>query len=405
MIEQESQVGGVSHQVGLATFSSSARLFLSLTGDFAAAKTAIAGLAPDARTNIGAGLQTGVDALSVAPTNARRVIILLSDGQTNEGLTAQGILSGPVQQAASSGICIYTVGFGDAGQLDESLLRQIAQTSGCGQYYYALDAYQLGNIYIKMRHQTLGQVLADLNGQVRQGRTTTPEPVVVPAGLGELNVTLAWKGSDLDLIMTDPAGRTVDARYPGASLVSYARFVYLIVKNPLAGRWQLAVFGRDVPEGVLDYAAIASARGSATATTTPPALRDVALVVIGLTAVAALTVAIMAFAWRRGAGPAADRVGGGQAGVVLADRGGSRAVAVQRGLLKIGRDWRNHVVLDDRWASRIHCQIRYEDDGYVLYDLNSKNGTFLNGRRISRSALADGDEIRIGDTTLTFRRR
>jgi pSer/pThr/pTyr-binding forkhead associated (FHA) protein len=43
-------------------------------------------------------------------------------------------------------------------------------------------------------------------------------------------------------------------------------------------------------------------------------------------------------------------------------------------------------------------------DQVTLEDLDSKNGTFLNGHRIATaSPLADGDEIRLGTTTLTFR--
>jgi DNA-binding response OmpR family regulator len=62
----------------------------------------------------------------------------------------------------------------------------------------------------------------------------------------------------------------------------------------------------------------------------------------------------------------------------------------------IGRWEDNDVVVDDRWVSRHHAQIRREDEGYVVQDLGSKNGTFVNGRRIAApTPLADGDEIQV----------
>ena len=62
----------------------------------------------------------------------------------------------------------------------------------------------------------------------------------------------------------------------------------------------------------------------------------------------------------------------------------------------IGRWEDNDVVVDDRWVSRYHAQVRREDEGYVVQDLSSKNGTFVNGRRIAApTPLADGDEIQV----------
>ena len=62
----------------------------------------------------------------------------------------------------------------------------------------------------------------------------------------------------------------------------------------------------------------------------------------------------------------------------------------------IGRWEDNDVVIDDRWVSRHHAQVRREEENYVIVDLDSKNGTFVNGRRIAApTPLADGDEIQM----------
>ncbi len=74
-----------------------------------------------------------------------------------------------------------------------------------------------------------------------------------------------------------------------------------------------------------------------------------------------------------------------------------------RDILNIGRDPTNDMVIDHPAASRFHSQIKLEQGSYTLYDLNSTNGTFLNGELISGShALKVGDTIRIGPTQLVF---
>lgn len=63
----------------------------------------------------------------------------------------------------------------------------------------------------------------------------------------------------------------------------------------------------------------------------------------------------------------------------------------------------DQVPLSDHTVSRRHAQIKRESDGFVLYDLNSVNGTYLNGVRLQRpTRLKHGDQIRIGSTLLVF---
>jgi len=61
--------------------------------------------------------------------------------------------------------------------------------------------------------------------------------------------------------------------------------------------------------------------------------------------------------------------------------------------VKIGRDGQNTVALEHSAISRFHCQITGEAEGYYVEDQGSTNGTFLNGRRVSRERLRPGDEI------------
>ncbi len=69
----------------------------------------------------------------------------------------------------------------------------------------------------------------------------------------------------------------------------------------------------------------------------------------------------------------------------------------------IGKLASNDIMITDPFASRIHAVIRWTPQGYLIEDLRSTNGTFLNGQRITGPTLLQpGQVIRIGQTELTF---
>lgn len=62
-----------------------------------------------------------------------------------------------------------------------------------------------------------------------------------------------------------------------------------------------------------------------------------------------------------------------------------------------GRGDESHVCIPDDQVSRLHAQIELTPDGYLLTDLGSTNGTYLNDKRLEQPALLhDGDSIAIG---------
>jgi pSer/pThr/pTyr-binding forkhead associated (FHA) protein len=69
----------------------------------------------------------------------------------------------------------------------------------------------------------------------------------------------------------------------------------------------------------------------------------------------------------------------------------------------VGRAKANDIVLEDVSVSSQHCRIRPEDGSFVLHDLKSTNGTFVNERRVTRQALAEGDTVKLGETYMQFR--
>lgn len=66
------------------------------------------------------------------------------------------------------------------------------------------------------------------------------------------------------------------------------------------------------------------------------------------------------------------------------------------GPLLVGRGAHNHLVLNDYRISRQHSRVAHERDGFVVYDLNSSNGTFVNGVAVRRQQIKPGDEVRFG---------
>lgn len=74
----------------------------------------------------------------------------------------------------------------------------------------------------------------------------------------------------------------------------------------------------------------------------------------------------------------------------------------ERDIVKIGRLSSAHLRLDDNKVSRIHAVIEASSDGqdYSVIDMGSTEGTYLNGERVSKEKLSDGDELRLGDCRL-----
>jgi predicted component of type VI protein secretion system len=71
----------------------------------------------------------------------------------------------------------------------------------------------------------------------------------------------------------------------------------------------------------------------------------------------------------------------------------------ERDIIKIGRLASAHLKLEDAKVSRIHAVIESSGGGaeYSIIDMGSTEGTFLNGEKVSKEKLSDGDELRLGD--------
>ena len=80
-----------------------------------------------------------------------------------------------------------------------------------------------------------------------------------------------------------------------------------------------------------------------------------------------------------------------------------RPIPLLEGLNVIGRAVDAAIQIDSPGISRYHARILVAEDTATLEDLGSKNGSYVNGTPVTTRRLADGDEIRLGATVLTFR--
>ena len=92
------------------------------------------------------------------------------------------------------------------------------------------------------------------------------------------------------------------------------------------------------------------------------------------------------------------------AGVLVVKRGpnaGSR-FALDQEVVAAGRHPDSDIFLDDVTVSRRHAEIVRTDDGYLVRDAGSLNGTYVNRERIDETPLHNGDEVQVGKFKLFF---
>lgn len=88
--------------------------------------------------------------------------------------------------------------------------------------------------------------------------------------------------------------------------------------------------------------------------------------------------------------------------VVEPGRSESRRRRFDPDTITIGTNEDNDLVLDDQTVSRRHCRILQRNDRYLVEDLGSTNGTFVDGVRIERAYLEPGSALSIGNTRIDF---
>ena len=88
--------------------------------------------------------------------------------------------------------------------------------------------------------------------------------------------------------------------------------------------------------------------------------------------------------------------------LIVKSGGATREIQLTKENFSIGRTPENDLEVKDTLISRKHSSIMRKGDRFVIYDLGSSNGTFVNRQKIEMKLLDPGDVIRIGDTEITY---
>ena len=80
---------------------------------------------------------------------------------------------------------------------------------------------------------------------------------------------------------------------------------------------------------------------------------------------------------------------------------GKRA-SLGHGTFEVGRSSRSDLCIDQESISRHHARISFDGERHVIEDLGSTNGTFVNERKLERSVLNDGDQVKVGRSILKY---
>jgi len=425
VLSEKYAVGAYSHQVGLVDFNSQATVDSELTDNVDTVKAAIDRLYADGGTGMPDGLSASIDMLATVDNSLSKMVILLSDGLPNIGLSGDYSLENEqvmeqvlslARTAGGEGICIYTIGLGIPDALgevsgdysmNEDFLKQVADESTCGAYYNAENAHQLASAFIEIRHAALGNLLSNEQGVILQGEEIDLGLINVQQNQDMVLFTLNWPGSQLKLIVTDPQGRVVDDDYSNASIYYADSLVSMVVSKPYVGDWHIVILGYDVPEGNTNYNFLLSSRAKPDEAISEVTSKSSNLRIPYGGALPVVVLLIMLAGFCIAFYTSKNRKRTEQTGINRAFLIGNSVNTIgQRISLSnkflIGRGSMAHLILNSRNVSRTHAEIGFSAGIWYLRDLNSQNGTMLNGQEIRSLRLTSGDRITIGDYSWLF---
>jgi hypothetical protein len=230
----------------------------------------------------------------------------------------------------------------------------------------------------------LQRELDDQAAVVGRDRTLVPNQFVVELGDHDYDRLSPYEGPLTDELAAMVREHATDQRY---SFVGPVQVKLLLVRTLETGVFRIRSEVAPGREGMPDLLSIPP---QPPRPLPPQPARDAASFSAGDTS---LTTAIPR-------APAAPNLGQIQ---VREGKGASYDFELRHKLTVIGRGTDADIRLTDQAVSRRHAEIRIVSGATMLNDLQSTNGTTVNGATVTTTALSDGDEIRIGETVLTYR--
>ncbi len=203
-------------------------------------KASISGLTANGGTAIGDGLRTCLNELTrengaTAPAGESEMVILLSDGEHNDGEDPEGLI---LTELVDRNVRLHTVALGPA--VDAGLMRRLADATG-GKSRRITDASELDQFFAEIYTESRdASALTDVVGSIDTS-SDTRQVLVDPFGNMDLTFNLFWESGDLDLHLEKPDGTVIDhvaaANDPDVELIESARSEFLRVIAPEPGVW------------------------------------------------------------------------------------------------------------------------------------------------------------------------
>lgn len=436
-------------QLAIVTFGTHAGVLHGLvpvdaTGR-AAIKAALRTVKADGSTNMHGGMQVGAGLLVGAPAGLRKVMVVMSDGQPNVGLSTARDLAGYVAGLRPLGVS--TLGFGV--HHDEDVLEAIA-TAGSGRYAYVPDprtarvdlaraalahagivADQLeltldpaegvevvrilpaapvrhgkggataaiGDVFVDEGRLYAVELALDVGAGHRGALATVTLRARTPDGAAHvLTAALAVdvragapaidEAAQRDVMTVQAEAARVEARAHADRRATPAAVALLrqMIARIDALPWFVAGDGSDLAELREQLVDEAASYERASSDLERMHQRKQAMA----TKLASLHVASA----RQRTAPAAYLVG------VAGPLAGQRLALHDENT--IGRSPKNDIAVASDQLSRVHARVIAIDGHYVVQDLGSTSGTFVNRSRVTTHRLAPGDIIQVGDLQLRF---
>ena len=377
----------VGSEIAVFTFDDQSRLLLPRTREASAVTRALAAVSV-------AGKQTALhDALYDASrylrdAQGRSAIVLITDGK-DEGSALN--LDDGLRLAQEARVPIFCVG---VGAPQERVLRRIAKLTGGD--YLAIERATGTSIASGISSAT-----ARMAYSAASGTNPVPPAAATPAGPatnGPVNTGAVAPAAPRPLGTTAPQTKAAPAgaAQRGGSfwiwsilvvLVGTGAAFFVIMKR--RGAHRCASCGRELPGALASCAFCASDRREAAGDRTLKA--DLSPTVLArLNDTAEFLEKTLTLREK----PVLS---------VTRGPGIGQLFELNEGLAtSIGRAKANDIVLQDVSVSSQHCRIWPENGNFVVHDLHSTNGTFVNEKRVTHQELADGDMLQIGETFMQF---
>jgi VWFA-related protein len=385
-------------RVALIAFSDAVTVAQPLSTDKAATAAQVQTLAPLQGTALFDATMHALDMLR--PVRGRKAAIVLTDGMDNQ---SRARIDDVVKRARQDTASIYTIGLGtrsstssDAG-IDEEVLKRLADAT-TGQYYYAPDPSTLSQLYRHLAEQ-LGSEYRLRYRTPRDVRDGTRRPVDVRVrmtGTGDITASGSYlvggvlgAGGINWLVFAALFAVLAALLYPGgvpalldarsARVRAGGADASRVVPPPSFGD---VVRGRQVPDGAAPRRISSLPAAAGTVVTNAATHRPAGV------------------ATQTSAFHLVELTTGGR---LYRLRSGSR--------VRIGRAPDNDIVIDDPTVSSAHAELRDEGGRWVVTDLGSTNGTYVNysgangERRVAVNALKDGSTVRFGEVRLRLERQ